>query len=211
VKGPKASPPTPKRLPDSKLQEMRQRAEARASDGSFVHVRNLMIFEFLLATGIRVDELRTMKLAQLTQDHQWCRNVKCKGQTYRNVYLKSGVRSLLKKYLAEREQELRRVISKLDRITDSGLPLFPSVYGASATDPESFRMGSKTLWRAISDLAPGVSPHALRHTFAHWLLEATGDLRLVAQALGHSDVRVTMRYTEREDDSIAEAIEGAGS
>ena len=33
------------------------------------------------------------------------------------------------------------------------------------------------------------------------MLEATN------QALGHSDVRVTMRYTERTDEEVAKAIE----
>jgi site-specific recombinase XerD len=47
----------------------------------------------------------------------------------------------------------------------------------------------------------------MRHTFAHRLLETTNDIRLVAQALGHSDVRVTMKYTERTDEDVARAME----
>jgi integrase len=39
------------------------------------------------------------------------------------------------------------------------------------------------------------------------LLTASNDVRLVAQALGHSDVRVTMKYTERTDEDVALAIE----
>ena len=76
----------------------------------------------------------------------------------------------------------------------------------------------KSIWRIISDFGKrarlladdsfdGLHPHKLRHTFAHGLLDTSRDVRLVAQALGHSDVRTTMRYTERTDDEIAKAIE----
>lgn len=37
--------------------------------------------------------------------------------------------------------------------------------------------------------------HSLRHTFASWLLDATGDLRLVQDALGHRHIKTTTRYT----------------
>ena len=50
-------------------------------------------------------------------------------------------------------------------------------------------------------------PHLLRHSYALELLESSNDVRLVAQALGHSDVRITMRYTERKDEEIAQALE----
>jgi integrase/recombinase XerC len=50
-------------------------------------------------------------------------------------------------------------------------------------------------------------PHLLRHTYATELLEGSKDIRLVAQALGHSDVRVTMRYTERGNEEVASALE----
>ncbi len=41
---------------------------------------------------------------------------------------------------------------------------------------------------------PGTRFHDLRHTFASWLLAEAGDLKLVQQALGHSQIETTMRY-----------------
>ncbi len=54
----------------------------------------------------------------------------------------------------------------------------------------------KTLWNRISrDLGVRITPHLLRHAYATFTLEATGDLRAVQTELGHSSVGVTEIYT----------------
>jgi site-specific recombinase XerD len=70
-------------------------------------------------------------------------------------------------------------------------------------------MGAKSIWRVIrnSSVQTKLHPHLLRHTYATELLGDSRDIRLVAQALGHSDVKVTMRYTERGNEEIAQALE----
>ena len=70
-------------------------------------------------------------------------------------------------------------------------------------------MGAKSVWRAVNELCKeyDLHPHLLRHSYALDLLENSNDIRLVAQALGHSDVRITMRYTERSDEEVARALE----
>jgi site-specific recombinase XerD len=108
-----------------------------------------------------------------------------------------------------RERELKRYFAKLSPAKNKKLPLFISTYGADADKPESFLMGAKTIWRAINELSAEVHlhPHLLRHSYALDLLDSSKDVRLVAQALGHSDVRVTMRYTERSGEEVAAALE----
>lgn len=51
--------------------------------------------------------------------------------------------------------------------------------------------------------------HDLRHTFASWLLDAGGDLKLVQEALGHSDVKTTTRYAHLMPGRKEQAMRGA--
>lgn len=210
IKTPKVKVAKPKALSDAEIKQVRGKAKAASeSKNSFIRFRNDVLLEFLLDTGLRADEVRTLKLGQLDDKLEWIQNVRTKGRRYRNVYITSAMRPLLKTYLARRTEELKRFFKKLSAAQDKNLPLFISTYGASAEKPESFLMGAKTIWRAVNELssATKLHPHLLRHSYAVDLLNNSNDIRLVAQALGHSDVRVTMRYTERLDEEVAAALE----
>ena len=193
-------------LVEASLAKARARKEQK---NSFIRSRNETLFLVLLNTGLRADEVRLLTRGQLDDSLEWLLNVRTKGRRFRNVYLASGVREPLAAYLEERTRELGRYYSSLSRREDMRLPLFLSGYNAQAGEPQSFQMGAKTIWRAVHELstAAQLHPHLLRHTFAHDLLDHSRDVRLVAQALGHSDVRITMRYTERTEDAVAQALE----
>jgi integrase len=52
---------------------------------------------------------------------------------------------------------------------------------------------------------PGFIPYALRHTCASTLYAKTKDIVLVKEWLGHSDIKMTMRYAKLQPDALAAA------
>src|SRR5207237_888101 len=49
--------------------------------------------------------------------------------------------------------------------------------------------------------------HDLRHDFATKLLRECGNLKIVQRALGHADIKTTVRYAHVLDDEVADVIE----
>lgn len=212
VRPPKQKTTRPKSISADELSSIREQAHnRRAEKGGFIALRNETLLALFLDTGLRADEIRGLRMAQINPELDWIKQVRTKGKQFRKVYITEQMRESLKVYLTHRERELKRFYPTLSPAANLKLPLFISTFKADPGDPKSFEMGAKTIWRAIRgySINTKLHPHLLRHTFATDLLGVSKDIRLVAQALGHSDVRTTMRYTERGDEEVADALEKA--
>jgi len=71
-----------------------------------------------------------------------------------------------------------------------------------------------TVWRRLKDASKGmklnVGTHTMRKTFGYQLYKKTKDLRLVMEALNHSDMGITLRYigvTQEQIDDITKVID----
>lgn len=86
------------------------------------------------------------------------------------------------------------------------------VYVLERDDGSSRAISEHGLRRVFAELCdeaglPGVVPHQLRHTGATTMLEATGDLRVVQEFLGHASVATTQIYTQVTVERLRAAVD----
>lgn len=181
----------------------------RASD--YRTTRNRAVVLILLATGLRVTELLNLTHAQISPEGDYFLGVRVKGRRYRNVHIPADFRSVLRQYLTSRAEALRQWAHKRHRpIPDErSLKLFLRI--DSKVSPLRYR----TVLNFVGEVCNRadirrVTCHGTRHTFGRRLCEAiptAQGIRIVAEKLGHTTLKHTMKYTEPEEDDSIAAVE----
>lgn len=181
------SPRVPKTLPRAlSFPDTSRLLETGGEDAPFP-ARDRAIFEFLYATGLRVSELAGVDLDDLDLSQRLVR-VLGKGRKERIVPYGEPAEEALRQYLPLRSALRARAGS--DRQEE---PLFVNHRGGRLTPRSVARLLKRRLREA--GLPAGISPHALRHTFATHLLSAGADLRSIQELLGHASLSTTQKYT----------------
>ena len=159
-------------------------------------LRDLTILTLFLGTGIRVSELVGINI----EDIDFAVNgflVTRKGGSQAILYFPDEVADVLKRYLAER----RNMDADPGHENALFLSLQKKRIGVRAVE----NMVKKYALQ-IAPLKTRMSPHKLRSTFGTNLYHETGDIYLVADVLGHSDVNTTRRhYAAMSDDRRRDA------
>ena len=147
-------------------------------------LRERTMLELMYASGLRVSELVTLKLLELSLNDGVLR-ITGKGSKTRLVPFGQEARRWIERYLLE----ARGVI--LDGQVDDAL--FVTARGGPMTRQMFWILIKKHAARA--EIKAPLSPHTLRHAFATHLLNHGADLRVVQLLLGHSDISTTQIYT----------------
>ena len=178
------SPKLPRSLPKSLTEEDVDSLLAAPNVDAALGLRDKAMLETLYASGLRVTELVTMNVAQVSQDMGVVRIIG-KGSKERLVPLGEEALSWIRRYVEEARPRI------LDgKRTDA---LFVTARGES--------MSRQAFWNLIrrystqAALDKPISPHTLRHAFATHLLNHGADLRVVQMLLGHADISTTQIYT----------------
>jgi integrase/recombinase XerC len=162
----------------------------------------------LLDTGIRATELTTLTLEN-THLEDCCIKVVGKGNKERIVPFNSKAGEALTAYLGDREAivgggllpEGARRAAGAPAVRPRGArwragredPLFVNYRGGRLSGRSVHRLVRRYV--AQCSVRFGISPHALRHSFATHLLENGADLRAIQELLGHVRLSTTERYT----------------
>jgi integrase/recombinase XerC len=167
--------------------------------------RDRAILELFYASGLRLSELVGLDLGDVNLNGRMVR-VLGKGGKERIVPFNRSTETALRAWLRDRESlvpgepEPRsanpepRTASRKPRISRPGKPpLFLNYQGGRLSTRSVDRLVRKYV--AACSTRFGISPHALRHSFATHLLERGADLRAIQELLGHVRLSTTQRYT----------------
>ena len=180
IESPRQGRPLPKSLSEVDVERL---LDAPHLDTP-IEFRDRTMLELLYACGLRVSELISLEMTQISVNQGVVR-VLGKGSKERLVPMGEEALTWLQRYLGGPRTALLR--------GNASDVLFPSNRGVFMT--------RQTFWYRIKIYAKraginaSLSPHTLRHAFATHLLNHGADLRVVQMLLGHSDLSTTQIYT----------------
>jgi integrase/recombinase XerC/integrase/recombinase XerD len=199
VTSPRRASPLPRVLP--------ARETARLLDGipasDPLALRDRAMFELAYACGLRAEEIVSLTRGQIDYDAEQVR-VEGKGRKTRFVPAGEPALAAVRDY-AERGRPALVAAGRGGAATGGALAaqaLFLSRSGRPlGTGDIRRRLRGWTRRLGIE----GVSPHALRHSFATHLLDGGADLRAIQELLGHASVSSTQIYTRVESARLKSA------
>jgi len=156
-----------------------------ANHSSFYYketARNIAVLELLLATGIRVSELCSLKFENIASDFSLVK-VMGKGSKERIIPITNEA---TKNALIE-----NHMLFKVDIYRTSYM--FINRFGNCLSEQSVRFMVKATAKKA--KIKRNITPHVFRHSFATLLLEEDVDIRYIQDLLGHSSINVTQIYT----------------
>ena len=139
--------------------------------------RDKTMFELMYSCGLYVSEVVELKMNQINLDNK---SIKLSD---RQVPISEEALRLITKYLSIRHFLLNDTISDYVFISN-----------------KKGSLDRKSVWRILNkrgidvDLHKPINTSILRHSFAIHLIDAGGDLKLIAELFGYTDIKQTYAY-----------------
>lgn len=192
IQNPKLAKPLPKVISEQQVSDL---LNAPAPDEDVIQLRDKAMLELLYATGLRVTELVSLTLSDMSLQQGVIR-VMGKGNKERLVPMGEMAIDWVSYFIKNGRRDLLKQSSDV---------VFPSKRGVAMT--------RQTFWHRIKVYALQaniatelLSPHTLRHAFATHLLNHGADLRAVQMLLGHSDLSTTQIYTHIATERLQQLV-----
>lgn len=180
IESPKLPRSLPKSLNEQEVEDLLNAPNTHEAIG----LRDRAMLELLYASGLRVSELVTVKVNEVSTQDGVVR-VTGKGSKTRLVPMGQEAADWIDKYLNHARPDILQ-----KRLCDA---LFVT-NRASAMTRQAFWYLIKR-YALQAGISKHMSPHVLRHAFATHLLNHGADLRVVQMLLGHADISTTQIYT----------------
>lgn len=153
---------------------------------SSTNLKHTAILYLLYSSGLRLNELLSLKLSDIYWDRNQLFVRGGKGKKDRTVMLSETLKSLLTLYFDQYQPKVF---------------LFNGQDGESAYSSSSVQQIVKKAAHA-ANIKRRVTPHVLRHCFATHLMESGTDVRYIQELLGHKDIKTTLIYTHVTNKSM---------
>jgi integrase/recombinase XerC len=191
IRAPKAA----RRLPGTlDVDQLNQLLDIPPDDA--LAVRDKAIMELFYSSGLRLDELVGLDIAQLDLPDRTVR-VLGKGRKTRVVPVGRKAIDALRAWLRDR-----------GTLADVAEPALFVGRNGSRLKHRAVQLRI-AYWARRKGLPSHVHPHLFRHSFATHLLESSKDLRGVQELLGHADISTTQIYTHLDFAHLARTYDAS--
>lgn len=189
------------------LMEHEERELLKVLRDSKSALRDRIIIELVLHTGLRIQEVRLLNVGDVydglkIRSHLMVRPETAKRCKAREVYLN--------KYISKQLGEFMRYKRTEGQVMVPSAPLFISKKGGRVGQRTLQDLAEKWLVRAsLVDACAGAryTFHSLRHTFAMKLRRRGINLERIQKLLGHASLQATGIYLEPSREDLVEAVE----
>lgn len=192
--GPRKEKVLPKYLTIEEVERLMAAPDVTTPNGC----RDKAMLELLYASGLRVTELITLRLSDISFEMAY---VRCFGKGAKERVIPLGKYAL---------QALERYINvcrpKVMNNWQTDI-LFLNKSGNGLTRQGFWKIIKK--YGQEAGITADLTPHVLRHSFATHLLSNGADLRAIQEMLGHADIATTQIYTHLLGEQMLEVYKEA--